>query len=312
MFDPYKIKFVKDGDILEEVLDGYSGALIYKVIRGNKNYFLKLFNSEFNENSIKKCREILEIYKKLDIRTLDIIDYGIVEELNRYYIVYNFIEGKNLKRFTNADEYTLEDVREYGKYIGQKMLKLKNFEEYDKDIFRPNDIKKAVNKVIYNFFTILEDEKFKSVITKYFSVDELKEFKNKLEIYSDLLNNIEPKLINGDIKRSNIMVDNNNDLYVVDIESMKLDYDVINFRHQITWRLFDGNEKEACYVKGYFDGLYNDIRPENFEKFVMFVIIFNFFEASFSMYNKAEYQKLEKYARDCANIFKNDYYKKII
>jgi len=311
MIDLYKIKFLRDNDKIEDVFGGHSGALIYKIIRDDKNYFIKIFKDKYSENKIRKCKEIIQIYNKIDVKTLEIIDYGIVKELDGYYIVYNFIEGKCLKDFTNTDEYSLEDVRMYGKYIGEKMLKLKNYKEYSDDLFKFSDIKFKVDTVIYNYFEGLKDKKINEIVTKRFSINDLNILKSKLEKYSKLLYNMKPGLINGDIKRSNIMVDSNKEIYIVDIESMKVDFDVMNFRHQMTWSLFNGNEKETYFVKGYFDGLYGNTRPKDFDKFVIFIMIFNFFEASYKMFKKSKFEKLEKYIEDSYNMFKNDYYKKV-
>lgn len=42
-FDIYSIQFINKTDVIEEVKDSYSGALIYKVIRGKKIFFVKVF-----------------------------------------------------------------------------------------------------------------------------------------------------------------------------------------------------------------------------------------------------------------------------
>lgn len=73
------------------------------------------------------------------------------------------------------------------------------------------------------------------------------------------------------------MVDQNNNFYITDIESMQVNYDALNVRYQITWSLFDGSEKEAEFIGGYFDGIYSGHRPNDFNYNIMFTIILNFF-----------------------------------
>lgn len=117
VFDVYALKFINKTDIIEEIEDGYSGALIYKVIRGENRFFLKVFKGILDIEKIKNC---VSIYKKLNIKSLDIIDFGNIDNIDKYYIVYNFIEGKNLKAYTNTDEYSLKDVRKIGTVIGKE------------------------------------------------------------------------------------------------------------------------------------------------------------------------------------------------
>lgn len=302
-FNPYILKFVNKDDIVQEIDDGYSGALLYKIIRNKEKFLVKVFKGQFRKETIIKIKKILEIYKKLEIKSLDIIDYGDIQHLDKYYIVYNFIEGENLKKYTNNDKYGLKQVNEIGKYIGNELLKLKMYEDYDKELFKNEDIDIQLDKIIENFYSILEDKIYKDLILEFFSIKELDELKEKLVEFCYILKNEKPKLIHGDIKRSNIMVDNNKEFYIVDIESMQVNYDILNFKHQMTWCLFENNEKEIEFVKGYFDGIYNNTRPTNFNYNVIFIIILNFFNASYHMYKKADINNLRMYMQDCRKLF---------
>lgn len=300
-FNPYTIKFVNSGDVIEKVEDGHSGALIYKITKGKEKFLLKIFNEKFNEKKIRKIKKSLSIYKKLEIKSLDIIDYGNIENYNKYYIVYNFIEGKNLKIYTNSDKYNLEDIRKYGEFIGKELLKLKKYKNYDKDLFKCDDINILVEKSVNNFYSILKDDNIKNIVTKYFVMDDIDKLKYKLIEYANLLKNTEMSLIHGDIKRANVIIDENQELYIIDIESMQLNYDITNFEYQITWCL--DSKKEFQFVKGYFDGIYNGTRPTNFNKHVIFILIINFFNASCTMYNKKQIEKLIMYMKKCRKLF---------
>lgn len=302
-FNPYAITFVNEKDIVEEVDDGHSGALLYKITRNKEKFFLKVFNTQFNIQKIEEIKNYISIYKKLKIKSLEIIDYGNIENFNKHYIVYNFIEGINLKKYTDIDEYRLEEVKQIGTYIGKELLKLKMYEDYDKELFKYNDIDNFIKEVINNFYLILQDNIYKDIILKYFKIEELNELKKKLVDYSYILKDVKPKLIHGDIKRSNIMVDKNGEFYIIDIESMQINYDVLNFKHQMTWSLFEGNEKETEFVKGYFDGIYNETRPVNFNYNIIFIIILNFFNASYNMYKKSNIIKLTMYIQKCRKLF---------
>ncbi len=295
-FNPYFIKFLDKQDIIEEVEDGYSDCLVYKITKGKHKYFLKIFPERFDEQKINRIKKYIEIYEKLKIKSLKVIEYGKIEGFEKYYMIYNFIEGSNLRVCTNSENYALNDIRKIGEHIGKEMLKLKNYEQYDKQAFEQKQIKDLTTKAIANFYHVLENEGSKKLITQYFKIDEIDKLKNKANEYVDLFKDIEPKLIHGDIKRANIMVDDKQNLYMVDIESMQINYDILNFKYQMTWALFD--ERETEFVKGYFDGLYENKRPMNFNQQVIYMIIVNFFNVCYA----PEDIEFEIYLEKCRNL----------
>lgn len=299
----YKIKFIQKQDVIEEVIGGHSGALVYKITRNNEKFFLKIFNSKLDKEKIMKIKAHTEIYKKLNIKSLKIIDYGEIENIDKYYIVYNFIEGINLHEYTSSDKFTLEDIRKIGEKIGKELLKLKKYKNYDKNLFKNNDIKESNEEIVNNFNSLLEDETAKKIITQYFKIEEIEELKNIINEYIKIFENKEQNLIHGDTKRANIMIDSNDDMYIVDIEAMQVNYDIRNIKYQITWALFEGHEKEAEFLKGYFDGIYNNTRPIDFNKQIIFITITNFFNSSYSQYKKGNVDKLTEYIKKCRELF---------
>ncbi len=295
-FRPNLIKFISKEDIIEEVEDGYSGCLLYKVTKGNEKFFVKVFHEKLDKKSFSKIQKILEIYEKLKIKSLKIIDYGSIPNLGKYYIVYNYIEGCNLRVFTNSENCSLAEVKKMGESIGKELRKLKDYEGYDKAIFQPKDIEAFTQKAITNFDQVLENEDSKKLVTKYFKLEEIEKLKSKVNEFSQLFKKIKPKLIHGDIKRANIMLDKNQNLHIVDIESMQVNYDVLNFRYQMTWALFD--EKETEFLKGYFDAIYDGRRPEYFNQQIIYMIIANFFNVCYA----PEDVEFEEYLINCRNV----------
>lgn len=302
-FDIHIIDFIKNEDSIEKVEDGHSGALLYKITRGKNKYFLKIFNNILDEDNIRRLKKQLEIYKYLNINSLYIIEYGSIKDLNKYYIVYNYIDGVNLKVYTDSDEYSLKDVRNIGKCIGKEILKLNMYEKYDKDLFFHKDIDSLTKEIINNFYLMLKDKEIYNVITNYFEIDELNTLRDKINQYANFVKSEKPKLIHGDIKRANIMIDNNKNFYIVDVESMQVNYHIINFLNQMTWTLFEGNEKETEFVKGYFDGIYNGTRPPNFNYNVIFITIINFFKCAYNFYKSLQNNKLIMYLEKCRMLF---------
>lgn len=301
MFSPHTVKFIQETDLVEPVGGGYSGALLYKISRGGQTFFVKVFNKELNITALK---EKLGIYQKLKIKTPEIVDCGAVgDEVYKNYVVYNFINGKNLKEYTDAEDFNVENIQPLGRRVGSELLKLKNYQDYDKNLFLSPNISGLAKEVVGDFSILLQDDEASRIIKSYFTDRELGELKNILSEYVHVFDNITPDLIHGDIKRSNIMVDENHDIYLVDIESMQLSYDIMNFRHQITWCLFEDNVREQEFIKGFFDGLYNDARPADFDKQVIFMTIVNFFTESYRLMKRAETDKLSTYASKCQKLF---------
>lgn len=275
---------------------------MYKVTSGNNCFFLKILKWELIKEKIEK---IAFIYEKLNIKSLHIIEIGYIKSCEKYYILYNFIEGQNLKIYNDEQNTDLKSIKEIGKTIGQQLLKLKKYGDTDaKNILGVYDIKNDIKNSIENFQLLMQDNNYRNMMLEYYTKLELKDMENKLIKYGNMLKrNNKPKLIHWDIKRSNIMVDKNKEFHFVDIESMKFSYDVINFKYQITWALFDGNESEFEFVKGCFDGIYNNKRPKNFNYYVIFVVILNFFTESYHQYRYDDVKDFKKYIKKCRAVF---------
>lgn len=297
----HEIKFIQTNDIIDKVDDGYSGALLYKITRGEKKYFLKIFKEKLIHEKIEK---IVYIYKKLNIKSLHIIKTGYIKSCKNYYIIYNFIDGQNLKVHNNEQNTDFKSIRKAGKVIGKQLLKLKNYNNCDDiSFFNVYNINNDIQNTINNFQILMKENNYRNIVLRYYTELEIKELNNKLIYYGNMLKRDKPKLIHGDIKRANIIIDKNKEYYIVDIESMQISYDILNFKYQMTWNLFAGNEKELEFVKGYFDGIYNNKRPKNFNYYVIFIVILNFFTESYHRYKYSDIQGFKTYIKNCRILF---------
>ena len=309
----HEIKFIQINDIIEKVEDGYSGALLYKITRGKNKFFLKVFKEILIQERIEK---IVLIYEKLNIKSLHIIETGYIKSCKKYYIIYNFIEGKNLKAYNNEQNTNLKNIRKIGETIGKQLLKLKNYDNYDKKLFKAYDIDNDIQNTINSFQILMKDKIYRNIVLEYYTIRELEELNSKLIYYGNILKGNKPNLIHGDIKRANIMINKNEELYIVDIESMQVSYDILNFKYQMTWNLFDENKKELEFVKGYFDGIYNNKRPKNFNYHIIFIVILNFLTESYHRYKYSDIQSFKCYIEKCRILFKKlkkvDLYRDII
>ena len=288
-----KINFLQYGDVLEEVEDGRSIATLYKVIREGKCYFLKIFNSNYSEDKILRIIESINIYKKLEINVADIIDYGYFDNMSNYYIIYTYLEGENIKYISNNYKIDYEEIRKLGEKVGKNILKLKNYKYNVKAKFETDDINSLKKETINNFNKFLNNKQCKSIINKFYTDYELNDMINTLENTSRYFDNLKPRLIHGDIKRANVMKDKSHKLWLVDIEDMKYSYDLLNFRYTLSWELSDVNG--TYFTKGFFDGLYNNKRPENFNEQVMFVLILNLMSVCYKYSKDNLLDKIEWY-----------------
>lgn len=295
--DIKEIKFIKESDQLEEITDGYSGAIIYKITRGKEKYFLKIFNYSFHSLSLQKIKTGLEIYKILGIKSMEIIDYGKIDEKD--YIVYNYIDGMNLREYSS--ELSCKEINEIGRKIGKELLKLKNYMDYDKTLFPIINLRKITEEVVAQFNVLLETIESKEIIEKYFDKKDINTLKEKIMEYLSITEKSEKHLIHGDIKRANIMVTPKKEFYLVDCESIAVAPDIMNFRHQITWALFSKEEK--AFVSGYLDGVYNNTRPLHFNKIALYCIFLNFFQATYSKYKQGGTMKMEDYLTKSKDLF---------
>ncbi len=295
--DIRKIKFIQESDQIEEITDGYSGAIIYKIIRKKENYFLKIFNYPFHSSSLEKIKNGLEIYKKLDIKSLEIIDSGRIE--GKDYIVYNYIDGINLREYSN--NLSCDEIKKIGTTIGREFFKVKNYKK-EIEIFPIIDLKQVSSEAITNFDRLLNQQDSRAILLKYFSSTSVAILKEKLLEYQRITEKSEKGIIHGDIKRANIIMKGNH-WYIVDCESIQIAPDIMNFRHQITWALFSKEEKS--FISGYLDGLYNRKRPLHFNQMALYCIILNFFQATYGKYKQGGILKMEEYLIKSKAMFEN-------
>ena len=102
----------------------------------------------------------------------------------------------------------------------------------------------------------------------------LKRLENKELISS--FDNEKKVYIHADMHPKNIMIDNNRNLYIIDIESFSIDYFVMNVRWSVAaaFRNKENNE----FFKGFINGYYNNDIPTSFNKQLIFITILNFIE----------------------------------
>ena len=274
-------------NVIKRIIGGHSGAELYKVEKNNKIYCMKVYERELDNKYCDKIKEICSTYDKLSIKSLKVFDYGTMNK--KTFLLFNYINGQDFKKYSESN-LDYNSIYEFGKNIGRKFKQLKKYNLPTDTLIEDESIDSLTQLINKKYEEIKSNIVKRNLIEKYFTIDIINKRIEEFNTYKNLFYKVKKGLIHGDIKRSNFMIDNNN-IYIIDIGNMKNSYDVLNFRYQITWLLFENNKKEQEFIRGYFDGLYNYKRPKYFNEQLKYVFLMNFIEHTYKMNNLNEMEK---------------------
>lgn len=263
-----KINFFSKNAIFESINDSNSGAILKKVTDHQKTYFLKIVPK--NSIDIDKILKIIEIYENHHINTVKLLSYGTIED--KIYLVYDFIDGNALN--TVYDKYDIDSYYNMGLEIGKSYQKI-NFNCKQDNIFKQEyDIDDFINSIISEFLNLYNGKLMylKDIMIE----DKINMLTKKIKKLLPCFYNENKVYIHADIHPKNIMIDKNNQLYIIDIESFHIDYFVMNLR----WSIMAAfkNDKNKSFFKGFIDGYYNHTVDNNFSKQLTIILIINFME----------------------------------
>ena len=273
------VPFIQTNDTLSMLSNSLSGALVIKIKRDDISFFLKIV--ELGEDSLGRLRKIIEIYEQGTIKSLQIIDCGIIEEYSKYYCIFKWIEGEPLNYLYG--KLSKQDYYNFGHKIGEDFRKINEVVSRYESFIKKYDISARAKgtadlfKKIYQsnlplYSNIMSEDYVEKLISRM--LDLSKTFKMADKVY-----------IHGDMHPQNIML-NNRELYIIDCETLSIDYFAMNFRWSIG-AAFD-NEENIGFNLGVIDGFYNGTPPENFYNQLMFTLIHKFFEYTREFYDKKD------------------------
>ena len=288
-----KISFFSDKATFEVISDSNSGAILKKVKDKGNTYFLKIVK---NKNiDIDKIKKIIEIYEKYNINTIKLLDYGYIND--NVYLIYNFIDGFALN--VVYDKYSTSDYNEMGFKIGNSYRVINSDCEFDKYFLNNYNINDLANQFIDSFQklyngklsyikNIMKEEKINRIINRMKEI--IHSFENEKKVY-----------IHADIHPKNIMIDNKDNLYIIDIESFCLDYFIMNIR----WSVIAAfrNKKNNEFFKGFVNGYYNNNVPTKFNKQLIFIIILNFMEHTIEFSKTKDKEYITGYVSEINSLF---------
>lgn len=263
-----KISFFSKNAFFEDIEGSNSGALVKKVYDNNNLYFLKvLFKDRENIDLIK---ETIKIYNKNNIKTVKLLDYGYIDD--RLYLIYNFIDGYSLNKM--YDKYSLNDYYNFGIEIGTCYRNINLKEKYNIDFDKKEDIN-ILTRNIMNLFIKLYNNNL-GHIKDVFPEQQIKIMCEKINELLPLFKDEERIYIYGDMHPKNIMIDDNKDLYIIDIENLNINYFIMDMR----WSILAAfkNKYNNAFFKGYINGHYKNEIPDTFYKHLKFILLFNFME----------------------------------
>lgn len=281
--------------VLEELVGGHSGAENYKLSVDEQSYMLKIFPEGFKEIRIRSIPYVCELYQKLGIDSLKCLEIGKLSSTGQYFCIYNYIDGKNMEEIGEG-KYTPAENYQLGRFTGKWAALLKAAEYPDSANMREYNIDE-LNQHVHGVYKKLKASSLCQEVLLGFRQLDLDEMFKMFQNQALAFDGLPKRLIHGDIKRSNLMMDNNGTIYLIDIESMKYGYDMFNFRYQLTWLFRHDNLKRRSFLKGFFDGLYNGGRPERFNNQFIFVYLLNFFEHMLSLCEKDDAAKAHEYCK---------------
>lgn len=263
-----RIPFLEKTDQLEKICSGFSGAIIYQIIRNDKQYFLKIMKNR--PNATLRIKEIRKAYQECNIDTANLIDCGVMEQEDLYYCIYDWIEGTPLSELIKENK--VDYFYAIGKEIGEK---LKAFEKYKKPtqyIEKAGSLKKRID----DWFKVIDQIPQKEM-KKYFTSEQINTIKSKMLVYQKSFDQQEQCLVHTDIKLGNILV-KEKQIYLIDIEDMCYDYEICNL---IRWPInvfmndIRGNCEKA-FQKGILEILGKEKNEKEIVEQTLFLYMANF------------------------------------
>lgn len=290
-----KIPFFSKEAIFEDITDSNSGAILKKVIDQTHTYFLKIIDND--KVDIDKLKEIITIYEKAEVKTIQLLNYGYLED--KIYLIYNFIEGLALNKIYHI--YQPNDFYHMGYEIGCSYKKINVITNTIPKFKTEYMMEELITSRISEFLELYNNEL--SYINKIISSEKIKRMIERMEELIPSFSEEKKVYIHADIHPKNIMLSKNNELYVIDIESFCLDYFTMNLRWSLAaaFKCKENNE----FFKGFINGYYDTNIPSQVNKQLILILLLNFMEHVIEFSRNQDKVFIEKYVSQINLIFQN-------
>lgn len=287
-----KIHFFSSQAKYHQITDTSSGAIIRKVEDNNKTYLLKIIKSDCID--IDNFVNIVKTYKNANINSIELLDYGIIE--NYTYIIYKYIKGTPLnKLYTTFNE---GNFYKWGKDIGQNYHFL-NQQRHSNIKVREYSLIDLTTKTTSQFLKVYNSSL--SYLQTVFSKEEILKITERLKELTNAFEFEKRVLIHSDMHPKNIILNDKNELYIIDVDATSYDYFVMNFRYSLMAAYKHPQNKE--FFKGFINGCYNNKIPVSFNLQLTYTLILNFMEHIILFENTKTKEYILDYTSSVKKIF---------
>lgn len=256
-----KDSFFKIATEFIKVESGKSKTEKYTFFVDNKKYFLKVFNG----NTEDKLNEIYEIYTKYNIPTPKLVYLKYFSEIDKTCLVNEYIKGKTLLEV--MEEESVVDLENLAFRIGKTLQQFPLSASCKTDIIiTMNNELEELKKNAINLQNQVND----------LAIIDLRRIFDSLEINKKYVYSSDSYFIHGDITFNNILISNDN-FYLIDIESGRESFRILNFKGNWWWTWNGTNIlKEQAIYRGIYKGLFDAEIPKKFHKELGFTMIYTF------------------------------------
>ena len=274
------------------ITDSNSGAILKHVIAKDNDYFLKIIDK--TEVDIERLKHILDIYSFGKIKSLKLLQYGYID--NKVYLIYNWIDGHALNCL--YDSYELNDYYDMGFKIGENYAVINELElqsQLNKN-YSVAELARSQKEKFEDLYygklsyikNIMGEEFIEPILMRFIQLSS--SFDNEQKVY-----------IHEDMHPKNVMY--NDELYIIDVEGLCIDYFAMNLRWSIAAAF--NNQKNLEYFKGFINGFYADDVPYKFYDELTFILIINFLDHIIEFSETKEEGFIKNYVNKFKMIFDN-------
>ena len=244
---------LKQYTILYEIQDGWSEDKKYCAEQNGTLYFIRI-NPKYHYKQEKTVFETIQQLAKTNPTIVEPIEFGI--EKDTLYSVWQWIDGKDLRTCINT--YSKNDQYTFGLTMGKTLQQIHSVKS-------PDDLEQWSTRF---------NKKLDRNITWYLdcelSYPKGQLFIDYIQAQRHLLQDVEQVFQHGDFHIGNMMVDNDNNIYLIDFN---------RFDYGAPWEEFNriiwSAQSSSYFASGLIDGYFNHQVPLEFWKLLCLYISSN-------------------------------------
>lgn len=195
---------LNDFKFVKQLNSGASLVEKYIITKDNKNYLLRLYNPNFMISRIKAFNNI-SLLRENSIKVPKVYQYGFLPDRTKGYAILDWIDGQSLNCMFDNDEQQIK----YGKLVALELKKM-------------HDASKGISFDIYEKYITSLEKKYQKVLELGLSLEKIKFLHSyALEKSSILKKEQQTSIIHGDFHPGNIVVDDANTIWFIDMDVCK-------------------------------------------------------------------------------------------